>query len=122
MNTPATLNVLIVDDEPSIRLVLRASLASAGHAVSEAGDVAVAAEAIRTVASPFDVILLDLSMPGVDGAAFIPFIRRESPASRILVVSGSHEGEASDIGADGFLGKPFTRVELLNRIKNLTGC
>ena len=120
MTPSAPLNVLVVDDEASIRLVLRASLASAGHAVTEAGDVAAAAEAIRGAQRPFDVILLDLSMPGVDGAAFIPFVRRQSPGSRILVVSGLDEGEAADIGADGFLGKPFTRAGLLDTIKNLT--
>jgi DNA-binding response OmpR family regulator len=120
MSPPGPLNVLVVDDEASIRLILRVSLTSAGHAVTEAGDVAAAAEALRTAARPFDVVLLDLSMPGVDGAAFVPFVRRQSPGSRVLVVSGLHEGEAADIGADGFLSKPFTRAGLLDTIKNLT--
>jgi DNA-binding response OmpR family regulator len=87
-----------------------------GFAVSEAGDAVATLEAVTGVARPFDLILLDLTLPGVGGEVLIPELRAHSPASRILLVSGIAEEDAACLGADGFLSKPFTRVTLLTAV------
>jgi two-component system, OmpR family, response regulator len=107
------LSILIVDDEPVIRRIAQLALDGAGHAVLEAGDSASAAELIRTAARPFDLILLDRTLPDGEGTALIPLIRRNAPGTRILVVSGLGEMDASSVGADGYLPKPFTKSSLL---------
>jgi DNA-binding response OmpR family regulator len=118
-NSPAaqgaqrSLAVLIVDDEPVIRRVAELALVSAGHTVAEAGDSAAAAELIHSSKTTFDLVLLDRTLPDGEGTALIPTIRRSSPSTRILVVSGLGDLDASSVGADGFLAKPFTRTSLL---------
>jgi len=106
-------SLLIVDDEPVIRMIARTSLIAAGFVVVEAGDDVSAFDAIQKADKPFDMILLDLTLGGTNGAELIPAFHRESPTTRILVVSGLGAEEAEGIGADGFLGKPFTRTTLL---------
>ena len=98
-----------------IRRVAQLALDGAGHAVLEAGDSASAAEMIRAAARPFDLVLLDRTLPDGEGTALIPLIRRNAPGTRILVVSGLGEMDASSVGADGYLAKPFTKSSLLSR-------
>jgi two-component system KDP operon response regulator KdpE len=104
--------VLVVDDDPTIRKLARLTLMMEGFAVSEAGDAAEALEIVSGTAQHFDLILLDLSLPGIGGADVIPQLRAHSPGSRILLVSGIAEEDAGDYGADGFLSKPFNRATL----------
>jgi DNA-binding response OmpR family regulator len=106
-------SILIVDDEPMIRRVAQLALAGAGHSVAEAGDAAAAVAAVRSAEKPFDIILLDVTLPDGEGTTVIPVIRRHAPATRILVVSGLGDMDASGMGADGFLAKPFTKSSLL---------
>jgi DNA-binding response OmpR family regulator len=106
-------SLLIVDDEPVIRMIARTSLSAAGFAVVEAWDSASAFDAILKVAKPFDLILLDLTLGATNGAELIPAFRQQSSTTRILVVSGLGSEQAEGIGADGFLGKPFTKASLL---------
>lgn len=105
--------VLVVDDEPVIRKLARAALGAAGFAVVEADDGDSAAEKIRRAVRPFDLVLLDLSLGEISGAKLIPMFRRETPTSKILVVSGSDPEEAEGFGVDGFLPKPFNKTSLL---------
>src|SRR5262245_11783161 len=105
--------VLVVDDEPVIRKIARMSLAGAGFTVAEAGDAAVAVAAVRSAAKPFDLVLLDLTLPDADGKTVIPEIRSHAPTTRVLVVSGLGEMDPAAFGADGFLAKPFTKSSLL---------
>jgi two-component system cell cycle response regulator CtrA len=122
-NTPAPLSptpgrsVLVVDDEPVIRKVAQLALTGAGFAVAEAGDAASALAAVRSAANPFDLVMLDLTLPDGDGAAVIPDIRRLAPTTRVLVVSGLGHTDAADLGADGFLAKPFTKSSLLSAVQ-----
>lgn len=126
-NSPATprqgtlpsLSVLIVDDEPVIRRVAELALAGAGHSVMEAGDATSAAELIHSRRTPFDLVLLDRTLPDGEGTALIPTIRRGSPGTRILVVSGLGDLNASSVGADGFLAKPFTKSSLLAAVNDV---
>jgi CheY-like chemotaxis protein len=106
-------SLLIVDDEPVIRMIAQTALTAAGFVVVEAGDDIKAIEAIQNAAKPFDLILLDLTLGGTNGTELIPAFRQQSPTARILVVSGIGAEEAEGIGADGFLSKPFTRSSLL---------
>src|SRR4051812_10704425 len=100
---PVPQAVLVVDDEPMIRMIARAALTGAGFAVSEAGDSAEAREAVRTAARPFALILLDLTLGGEAGADLIPEFRSASPGSKVLVFSGIGEADPTELGADGFL-------------------
>ena len=110
---PAGRSVLVVDDEPIIRRIAHLALTGAGYVVSEAGDAAAAAAAVRSSAAPFDLVLLDLTLPDGDGATVIPAIRRHAPGTRVLVVSGLGEMNPAEVGADAFLAKPFTKASLL---------
>jgi DNA-binding response OmpR family regulator len=116
-DTRSGLLVLIVDDEPVIRRVAHLALAGAGHEVMEAEDTAAADRLIHSTARPFDLVLLDRTLPDGEGTALIPLIRRDCPGSRILVVSGLGDLDAPGVGADGFLAKPFTRSSLLSAVQ-----
>lgn len=126
-NTPAPTpvprgrSVLVVDDEPMIRRIVQLSLSGEGYTVAEAGNRAAAAEAVRTAEPPFDLVVLDLTLPDGDGRTLIPVVRGRSPGTRVLVVSGLGEAEASNVGADGFLAKPFTRSLLLAAVGQALG-
>ena len=110
--------VLVVDDEPAIRRLLRQTLERAGHAVSEAVD---ARSALAAVAQDGpDAVLLDLGLPGRDGLELVPVIARE-PKIALLVVSARDATDdkvaALDLGADDYLTKPFDSEELLARLR-----
>jgi two-component system OmpR family response regulator len=105
--------LLIVDDEPVIRMIARTTLVAAGFAVVEAGDRESAFEAIQKAARPFDLILLDLTLGETKGVELIPQFRQKSPSTPILVISGLGAEEAEGTGANGFLGKPFTKTSLV---------
>jgi two-component system KDP operon response regulator KdpE len=110
-------SILIVDDEPMIRRVAELSLNGAGCRMAEAADAAGALAAVRAADPPFDLIILDITLPDGDGTAIVPLIRQSAPHTRILVVSGL--GEVHDAGADGFLAKPFTKSSLLSAVRRL---
>jgi DNA-binding response OmpR family regulator len=112
-------SVLLVEDEPTIRMIARTALKGAGFVVSEAGDLAAAAESVRTAARPFALVLLDRNLPDGEGAALIPLIRRHAPGTRVLVVSGSGDDDPAAVGADGYLSKPFTRAPLLLAVQRV---
>jgi two-component system, OmpR family, KDP operon response regulator KdpE len=110
--------VLVVDDEPAIRKLLRASLAAEGYRVSE---VETGADAIiRAMADTPDVILLDLGLPDMDGLDVLRAIRASSAVP--IVVLSAREDErgkvtALDLGADDYVTKPFGIPELVARLR-----
>jgi two-component system KDP operon response regulator KdpE len=117
--SPAPL-VLVVEDDPALRKLLRTGLPANGWRVEEASD---AATGLRTAAEKLpDVIVLDLGLPDFDG---VEFVRRLRTWSRIpvLVASARHlerqKIEALDAGADDFVVKPFGFGELLARLRAL---
>ena len=110
--------VLIVDDEVSIRRLLRNTLERAGYAVIEAidGREALAGAALHQP----DAILLDLGLPDRDGLGLIPLLRRDGDAVILVVSARDATGEkvaALDLGADDFVTKPFDSEELLARLR-----
>lgn len=110
--------VLVVDDELSIRRLLRNALERAGYAVNEAvdgRDALKVAAAVRPVA-----ILLDLGLPDRDGLELVPLLKGLGDP-RILIVSAREATEekiaALDLGADDYVTKPFDAQELLARLR-----
>ncbi|MGB3833325.1 MAG: response regulator transcription factor [Mesorhizobium sp.] len=118
MSVPAA-TILVVDDEPPIRRLLRTSLSSQGFGVVEAADGREAAEQIRR-SSP-DLVILDLGLPDMSGLDLIRTIRAGGSSLPILVLSSRSDErgkvEALDLGADDYVTKPFGTAELFARIR-----
>lgn len=112
------LKILVVDDEPAMVGALGALLGQAGHRIVAAYDGEEALRRFRSDAP--DLVLLDLAMPGMDGATVVQRIREESDTP-IVVVSGERERTATaellDAGADDYVRKPFRADELLARVR-----
>ena len=110
--------ILVVDDEPQIRRVMRTTLTSSGY---EVGDVRTGEEALNRVrAEKYDLILLDMNLPGLGGIATCRELRSRSDiAIIVLTVRNSEKDkvEALDAGADDYITKPFGTQELLARIR-----
>ncbi|HYN39798.1 MAG TPA: response regulator [Rhodospirillales bacterium] len=112
------MNVLVVDDEPSIRRFLRTSLRAQGYRVLEATNGTEAIEGVK--GGQPDVVVLDLGLPDVDGIDLIGTIRGGSAVPIIVLSSRSDEKakvRALDLGADDYVTKPFGMAELIARIK-----
>lgn len=112
--------VLVVDDDPGIQAVLRGILENAGNKVEVASDARKAFEVCHR--SMPDVIMLDLSMPGIDGYQLCQMLRAQFPSVPIIIVTGSQDEEtcARTItkGATDFLSKPINPGVVLIRVKN----
>jgi len=111
-------NILVVDDEPQIRRVLRSTLSARGYVITEAKTGEEALEWIRK--GPPDLILLDMNMPGIGGIEACREIRRGSDAPIIMLTVRNAERDkvaALDAGADDYVVKPFGIEELLARIR-----
>jgi two-component system KDP operon response regulator KdpE len=113
------LRILVVDDEPPIRRLLRTSFAAQGYEMSEAEDAPSAYRMLR--AEDPDVMVLDLGLPGQDGFDLIRNIREAALAIPIVVLSSRTDEagkvRALDMGADDYVTKPFGTDELLARIR-----
>jgi len=114
----ASSRVLVVDDEPQIRRVIKTALVANGYEAFEARTGEEALEALRS-GSP-DLILLDMNMPGMGGMAACRQIRAVSEAAIIVLSVRDSERdkiEALDSGADDYITKPFSVNELMARIR-----
>lgn len=110
--------ILVVDDEPQIRRVLRSTLSSQGYVIMEAKTGEEAVESLRK--SKPDLVLLDVNMPGMGGIEACREIRQSSDAPIIILTVRNAERDkvlALDAGADDFVVKPFGIEELLARIR-----
>jgi two-component system KDP operon response regulator KdpE len=110
--------VLVVDDEPAIRRLLKTSLRPQGYDVAEAETGAQALAGVRD-GEP-DLLILDLGLPDMDGIDVIRAVRAASQVPIIILsIRGDDRGkvEALDLGADDYLSKPFSIEELLARIR-----
>lgn len=108
----------MVDDEPQMRRVLRSTLSALGFVVADAESGEAAMERVR--AEKFDLILLDINMPGLSGLETCRAIRSRSDVSIIMLTVRDRsldKIEALDAGADGYVTKPFDVNELLARIR-----
>ena len=114
------LHVLVVDDDDRIRDLLKDYLANNDYIVSTAEDAEQSKERLKII--KFDIIILDVMMPGQDGYDLTKEIKKDSKVPIILLTAkGEVENRIKglELGADDYLGKPFEPKELLLRIKNI---
>ncbi|TJV73441.1 MAG: response regulator transcription factor [Mesorhizobium sp.] len=117
--TNQTVSILVVDDEPPIRKLLRVGLGSQGYTVSEASNAKAAIELLQTERP--DLILLDLGLPGMTGLELLGKWRGESLDIPVVILSSRTDEagivSALELGADDYVTKPFGMNELVARIR-----
>jgi CheY-like chemotaxis protein len=117
-NALASCTVMVVDDEPDIRYLLRITLEQAGYGVVEAAHGEAALALVRR--SPPQLVLTDRMMPRMNGGELIERLRADESTKGIpiVIISGTRGKQA---GADAMLGKPFDPGELIVLVDRLTG-
>ena len=113
-------HVLVVDDDSRIRHLLAKYLTNNGYRVTCAADAAEARRKISAIA--FDVLVLDVMMPGEDGLTLTESLRRDLDVAILLLTARSEAADrirGLEVGADDYLTKPFEPRELLLRLNNL---
>jgi cyclic di-GMP phosphodiesterase len=118
------MRILLVDDDPGLRVLLRTTFESVDVELDEAetADAALA----KVAAAPPDVVVLDVRMPGMDGLTLCRRLKSDPETRNIavaLLTGSAHdvEAEARNVGADAFLLKPFSPLELLAAVERLAG-
>ncbi len=116
-------NILIVDDELKLRVLLSRSLSDAGHRPVSVPDGEAACDVVDR--HPFDLVLLDLVMPGMDGLSVLRHVNDQATAPPVVVLSGVGDVgtrvQAINEGAVDYVTKPFVLAELLARINRHLG-
>ena len=119
----ASWRVLVVDDDDGVREFLEAVLARAGLEVTGAASGEDALE--RAVEAPFDLVTLDVILPGIDGLETLRRLKRAHPAVRVIMLSGHAPSRAGDealrLGAQEFLRKPLEPEELERAVARALG-
>lgn len=117
--TNQTVSILVVDDEPPIRKLLRVGLGSQGYTVSEASNAKAAIELLQTERP--DLILLDLGLPGMTGLELLGKWRGDGLDIPVVILSSRTDEagivSALELGADDYVTKPFGMNELVARIR-----
>ena len=113
-------HILITDDDPHLRRLVRTYAELEGFECTEAGDGAAAVTALKQ--STFDLVLLDVMMPGPDGFETLEAIRGFSQVPVIMLTAKGTEYDkvvGLDSGADDYIPKPFGMMELVSRVRAL---
>lgn len=122
---PDAPHVLVVDDTPSIRFLIRTNLELAGFTVSEAVDGQQGLETLRTAETLPDVVTIDVMMPRMDGVSAVQAIRSDPRLAHLTVVMVTTQGHphsvqrAIEAGADAYLTKPFDPDHLVATLSEL---
>jgi CheY-like chemotaxis protein len=116
--------ILIVEDHPTMREAMRLVLEGEGFDIDEASDGAQALSAVRE--EPPDLVLLDMSIPGVSGPDVLAAVKSDAATSevRVIVVTATgEEGRAAAMagGADHYFTKPFSPIALLQAVEEVLG-
>jgi two-component system copper resistance phosphate regulon response regulator CusR len=115
------MRILVIEDEKRIADFVARGLESAGYAVDMAADGATGLEMIH--ATDYDLLILDLMLPDMDGLKVLEKVRNRKVSPPVLILSalGAVDDRVKGLerGADDYLGKPFSFVELLARVKAL---
>jgi two-component system cell cycle sensor histidine kinase/response regulator CckA len=115
--------ILLVEDERAVRVVTRLTLESFGYRVREAGGGAEALEAVRGEGRPLDLLITDVIMPGMNGREVADAVRRLSPGTRVLYLSGYTDNAILQQGVleagAAFLQKPFTAAALGRKVREV---
>ena len=118
-------NVLIIDDSATTRMFYRATLEAAGFEVDEAANGLEGLE--KTMLAPFDLVIVDVNMPKMDGFSFVRLLRRSAEAASVPALIITTEAGAEDFrqgrlaGANFYLVKPVAQTELVRHVSVLTG-
>jgi phosphate regulon transcriptional regulator PhoB len=116
-------NILVIDDEPDLIALVSYNLVKEGFVVTTASTGEEALEKIRK--SLFSIIILDLMLPGIQGAELCRMVRNDPRTERIPIIMLTARGELADrirgleTGADDYMAKPFSPRELIARVKAL---
>ena len=115
------MRILVTEDDQALAEALRFALTQAGYAVDHVSNGAAADEALK--ADVFGLLILDLTLPRIDGFEVLRRLRRRNPTMPVLILSGRERPEEKvtglDLGADDYLVKPFRLDELLARVRAL---
>jgi DNA-binding response OmpR family regulator len=111
--------VLVVEDDPALRMLCQVNLELEHYRVLEAGTLDRAAELL--IQEPVNLVLLDLHVGGHDGRELLPLIRSEQPEAAICLLSGTSESDPPpEEGVDGFIRKPFDLEEFMRTVGRLS--
>lgn len=118
---PAKNRILVVDDEDALRTVLSSELEGEGYQVASAGDGQEAINILQT--REFDLILLDIKMPNVDGFEVLKFVKERHPKTKVVMLTGfadlKNAIESKKLGAEDFVSKPYDLVDLLTTVERV---
>ncbi len=114
-------NILIADDEEALRKVLGSELINEGYRVTDVGNGADAITFLKK--KQFDIAILDINMPEMDGFSVLKYIKQHFPDTKAIMLTGyndlRHAIESKKYGADDFVGKPYDLNDLLSSIERL---
>ncbi len=118
-----TAHILVVDDEESVRRVSARMLTTAGYRVTTSADGYLALELFGSDPGSFDLVLLDMTMPGISGLEALERIRQYRPALPVLLTSGFNESEVGDVLAQDracrFIQKPYSALALQQQVAGM---
>ncbi|MDP9474394.1 MAG: response regulator transcription factor [Actinomycetota bacterium] len=115
--------ILVVEDDPAVRDVVEHALSREGMKTSAVGDGESALERLREEAEPFDLVVLDVMLPGMDGVEVCREIRSSGPARDVTILMlTARDDETSvvvglEVGADDYVTKPFSPRQLVSRVR-----